>query len=111
MCLTTIRAALRCRCHDGPLPPGEGNASPRRPVMACMFQAGIASKGEFQPEVVAAKGPTSGRRNKSLPTAQMSFTRWSALTRQPRPGVKNWAAPLALVAARVAWQFGLPFRI
>jgi hypothetical protein len=79
--------------------------------MACIFQAGIAIKGEFQPEVVAAKGPTSGRRNKSLPTARMSFTRWSALTRQPRLGVKNRAAPLALVAARLAWQFGLPFRI
>ena len=79
--------------------------------MECIFQAGIASKGECQPEVVAAKGPTSGRRNKSLPTARMSFTRWSALTRQPRPGVKNRAAPLALVAARLAWQFGLPFRI
>lgn len=111
ICLATIRAALRCRCHYGPLPPGEGNAAPRRPVMVCIFQAGIAIKGEFQPEVVAAKGPTSGCRNKSLPTARMSFTRRSALTRQPRPGVKNRAAPLALVAARLAWQVGLPFRI
>jgi hypothetical protein len=38
--------------------------------MECIFQAGIAIKGEFQPEAVAAKGPTSGRRNKSLPTAR-----------------------------------------
>lgn len=29
--------------------------------MACIFQAGIAIKGEFQPEVVAARGPTSDR--------------------------------------------------
>jgi hypothetical protein len=79
--------------------------------MACIFQAGTAIKDGFQPEAVAAKGPTSGRRNKSLPTARMSFTRRFALTRQPRPGVKNRAAPLALVAARLAWQFGLPFRI
>jgi hypothetical protein len=28
--------------------------------MACIFQAGTAIKGEFQPEVVAAKGLTSG---------------------------------------------------
>ena len=50
-------------------------------------------------------------RNKSLPTARMSFTRRFALTRQPRPVVRNRAAPLALVVARLAWQFGLPFRI
>jgi hypothetical protein len=99
------------RCAALPLPPGEGNAAPRRPVMARIFQAGIAIKCGFQPEVVAAKGPTSGRRNKSLPTARISFTRRSALPRQSRPGVKKRAAPLALVAARLAWQVGLPFRI
>jgi hypothetical protein len=44
----------------GPLHLGEGNAAPRRPVMACIFQVGIAIKGESQPEIVAAKGPTSG---------------------------------------------------
>ena len=70
ICLATIRAALRCRCHYGPLPPGEGNAASRRPDMACIFRAGAAIKDGFQPEAVVAKGPTSGRRNKSLPTAR-----------------------------------------
>ena len=82
ICLATIRAALRCRCHYGPLPPGEVMPRHAGPLWHA-FQAGIAIKGEFQPEVVAARGQLrsyigsrSGPNLKDTSAASPSRSRW-----------------------------------